>query len=84
MRDILIFAAIFGLIPWMLKRPAIGALVFMWLSIMNPHRLAYGRAQALFVHTCHDFAFDICSLDDLNVVFCSVAGNCVERMEPGQ
>ena len=49
MRDILIFAAIFGLIPWMLKRPAIGALVFMWLSIMNPHRLAYGMA--------HDFPF---------------------------
>lgn len=49
MRDILIFAFIFGMIPWMLKRPAIGALVFMWLSIMNPHRLTYGFA--------HDFPF---------------------------
>lgn len=49
MRDILIFAVIFGMIPWMIKRPAIGALVFMWLSIMNPHRLAYGFA--------HDFPF---------------------------
>ena len=44
MRDIVIFALVFGMIPMMLKRPAIGALVFMWLSLMNPHRLAYGAA----------------------------------------
>ncbi|MES2831340.1 MAG: putative O-glycosylation ligase, exosortase A system-associated [Pseudomonadota bacterium] len=44
MRDILMFCIIFGLVPLMLKRPAIGALVFMWMSIMNPHRLAYGPA----------------------------------------
>jgi putative inorganic carbon (HCO3(-)) transporter len=44
MRDVLIFGIIFGLVPWMIKRPAIGALVFMWISLMNPHRLAYGPA----------------------------------------
>lgn len=49
MRDVVIFGIIFGLVPMMLKRPAIGALVFMWISIMNPHRLAYGPA--------HDFPF---------------------------
>ena len=49
MRDILIFGVIFGLIPLMWKRPVIGALVFMWISLMNPHRLAYGAA--------HDFPF---------------------------
>jgi len=49
MRDIVIFGLIFGLVPFMLRRPAIGALVFMWISIMNPHRLAYGPA--------HDFPF---------------------------
>ncbi len=45
MRDVLIFAAIFGLVPMMFKRPAIGAIVFAWISIMNPHRLAYGMAH---------------------------------------
>ena len=49
MRDIVIFGIIFGLVPVMWKRPAIGALVFMWISLMNPHRLAYGPA--------HDFPF---------------------------
>jgi len=45
MRDIVIFGIIFGLIPLMWKRPAIGALVFMWISLMNPHRLAFGPAH---------------------------------------
>src|SRR4051812_6575267 len=44
MRDIVIFGIIFGLVPMMIRRPAIGALVFMWISLMNPHRLAYGPA----------------------------------------
>jgi putative inorganic carbon (HCO3(-)) transporter len=44
MRDIVLFCIIFGLVPMMIKRPAIGALVFMWLSLMNPHRLTYGPA----------------------------------------
>ena len=44
MRDIVIFGIIFGLVPLMIKRPAIGALVFMWISLMNPHRLTYGPA----------------------------------------
>lgn len=49
MRDVVIFCIIFALVPMMFKRPAIGALVFAWVSIMNPHRLAYGPA--------HDFPF---------------------------
>ena len=44
MRDVVIFGIIFGLVPLMIKRPAIGALVFMWISLMNPHRLTYGPA----------------------------------------
>ena len=44
MRDILIFCIIFGLLPFVFKRPAIGALLFTWVSLMNPHRLAYGAA----------------------------------------
>jgi putative inorganic carbon (HCO3(-)) transporter len=44
MRDVIVFGIIFGLVPMMIKRPAIGALVFMWISLMNPHRLTYGPA----------------------------------------
>lgn len=46
MRDLLIFGIIFSLVPLMFRRPAIGALVFMWISLMNPHRLAYGAANS--------------------------------------
>lgn len=44
MRDILLFIVIFGTIPFIFKRPALGVLVFTWLSLMNPHRLSYGAA----------------------------------------
>lgn len=44
MRDLLIFALIFGSIPFIFKRPALGVLVFTWISLMNPHRLSYGAA----------------------------------------
>jgi probable O-glycosylation ligase (exosortase A-associated) len=46
MRDILITLIIFGLLPFAFKRPAIGALLFTWVSLMNPHRLTYGFAYA--------------------------------------
>ncbi len=49
MRDAFIFAIIFGLLPFVLYRPANGILLFTWVSLMNPHRLAYGAA--------HDFPF---------------------------
>jgi putative inorganic carbon (HCO3(-)) transporter len=44
MRDLVIFAIIFGALPFVFKRPALGALLFTWISLMNPHRLAYGAA----------------------------------------
>ena len=44
MRDILITLIIFGILPLAFKRPAVGALMFAWISLMNPHRLAYGFA----------------------------------------
>jgi putative inorganic carbon (HCO3(-)) transporter len=44
MRDILLFVVIFGSVPFILKRPVYGVLVFTWLSLMNPHRLAYAAA----------------------------------------
>lgn len=44
MRDCLIFAIIFGMVPFMFTRPVVGILAFTWVSLMNPHRLAYGPA----------------------------------------
>jgi putative inorganic carbon (hco3(-)) transporter len=44
MRDYLIFAVVFGSLPFALKRPVIGLLAFVWISLMNPHRLTYGSA----------------------------------------
>lgn len=47
MRDIALVAIFIVLIPAILRRPYIGALAWAWVSMMSPHRLAYG------------FAFDI-------------------------
>ena len=42
MRDLLICAIVFGSLPFILWRPQIGVMVWVWLSVMNPHRLAHG------------------------------------------
>ena len=44
MRDLFVTAVIFGLLPFIFKRPWVGILVWAWLSYMNPHRLAWGFA----------------------------------------
>lgn len=44
MRDLFITAVIFGLIPFIFKRPWVGILLWSWLGYMNPHRLAWGFA----------------------------------------
>ena len=44
MRDYVIFGLVFGLLPFIPKRPVVGVLAFAWLSLMNPHRLTYGAA----------------------------------------
>jgi probable O-glycosylation ligase (exosortase A-associated) len=44
MRDLLVAAVVFGLIPMVLRRPAVGIYLWCWISYMNPHRLAYGFA----------------------------------------
>lgn len=45
MRDILLTVIVFGSIPFILKKPYIGILVWSWLSYMNPHRMAFGFAH---------------------------------------
>lgn len=42
MRDLLITAVVFGALPFILRTPWLGIVMFTWLSLMNPHRLAYG------------------------------------------
>jgi len=44
MRDLFVAAVVFGLLPWVLKKPQIGIYLWCWISYMNPHRLAYGFA----------------------------------------
>jgi probable O-glycosylation ligase (exosortase A-associated) len=47
MRDIFITAVIFGLLPFVFKRPWVGILLWSWLGYMSPHRLAWGFAYNL-------------------------------------
>ena len=42
MRDILLAVIIFGSIPLILRRPQIGVVMYVWISVMNPHRLTFG------------------------------------------
>jgi putative inorganic carbon (hco3(-)) transporter len=49
LRDIAITLIIFGILPFVFRSPWVGALLFLWISIMTPHRMAFGFA--------HDFPF---------------------------
>lgn len=42
MRDIAVTIAVFSCLPFILRWPWVGILVYTWLGLMNPHRLAYG------------------------------------------
>lgn len=42
MRDLFIATIVFGMLPFILKRPFWGILLLAWLGYMNPHRLCYG------------------------------------------
>ncbi len=44
MRDILLTLTVIGSLPFILKRPWLGALMWVWISVMNPHRLTWGFA----------------------------------------
>jgi probable O-glycosylation ligase (exosortase A-associated) len=47
MRDIVVTLIVFGSIPFILKRPYIGVLMWTWLGFMNPHRLCWGFAYSM-------------------------------------
>lgn len=44
MRDILVTLIIFGCLPFVFKRPYLGALLWVWVSVMNPHTQGWGFA----------------------------------------
>lgn len=44
MRDLLITAIVLAALVYSFKRPWAGVILWTWLSIMNPHRLAFGFA----------------------------------------
>lgn len=45
MRDILVTAIVLGVLPFVLRHAWIGVMLWTWISIMNPHRLAWGFAH---------------------------------------
>lgn len=47
LRDIVLTAFIFGLLPLVLARPWVGILLWTWVGLMNPHRMTWGFAYSL-------------------------------------
>ncbi|MDO8450866.1 MAG: putative O-glycosylation ligase, exosortase A system-associated [Rhodoferax sp.] len=45
MRDLLLVGIFLGILPYAIRRPWVGVLLWTWVSIMNPHRLAFGFAH---------------------------------------
>jgi putative inorganic carbon (HCO3(-)) transporter len=46
MRDILVTLIVFGLLPTVFKKPYVGALMWVWISVMNPHTQGWGFATS--------------------------------------
>ena len=44
LRDIILTALIFGVLPFILFKPYLGILVWTWIGFMNPHRLTWSFA----------------------------------------
>ncbi len=46
MRDILVTLIVFGSLPFILRRPYYGVIMWVWLSVMNPHTQGWGFATS--------------------------------------
>lgn len=44
MRDLFVTAIVLGVLPFVFRHAWVGVLLWTWISIMNPHRLAWGFA----------------------------------------
>ncbi|MBT9496995.1 MAG: putative O-glycosylation ligase, exosortase A system-associated, partial [Zoogloea sp.] len=45
MRDLLLIVILLGTLPFAFKHTYVAVLLWTWVSIMNPHKLAYGFAN---------------------------------------
>lgn len=45
MRDILVTLIVFGSLPYVYKRPYWGVIMWVWISVMNPHTQGWGFAR---------------------------------------
>lgn len=45
MRDVLVTLIVFAGLPFIFKRPYFGVLMWVWISVMNPHTQAWGFAK---------------------------------------
>lgn len=63
MRDIVLIVFLFGSLPFILRRPTYGVMLWVWISVMNPHRLSWGIAydmpfaQAIAIATLAGMVF---------------------------
>lgn len=46
MRDVLVTLIVFGSLPYIFKRPYLGAIMWVWISVMNPHTQGWGFARS--------------------------------------
>jgi len=63
MRDLLVTGIVFGMLPFIFKRPWIGILLWSWLGYMNPHRQTWGFAYSF------PFAFVVGSVTIMAFLF---------------
>jgi putative inorganic carbon (hco3(-)) transporter len=47
MRDVMIVLLMFGMIPWALRKPIVAAVLYVIVSVMQPHKLTWGFATSL-------------------------------------
>ena len=47
MRDLILTALVLGSVPFILRNPFIGLLMWVWLGIMNPHQLTWGFSRSM-------------------------------------
>ena len=46
LRDIVLLGSVYGSVPFSLRKPFFGVFVWIWLSLMNPHRISWNLANA--------------------------------------
>jgi probable O-glycosylation ligase (exosortase A-associated) len=63
MRDIIVTLLVFGALPFIFKRPYFGVLMWVWISVMNPHTQSWGFAATF------PFAAMIAGITILSLIF---------------